>query len=188
MAQWTNPLTRASGLDYVFATSAFQALALKPPTSTVPSSQLWAVGNEKTCGKPQFWDSSLEGCCPQTKSENDKTKLSGKLLAQKIPIMNQICFSMLKIQKKWNIHTVCVQLASVQGLYCSDRPVVGFHRISRISFEKPAVFLAHFKLVWVAWTEIFLLASLAGPHTFSFSIECASNLLDNLYGRCLSKA
>ena len=57
---------------------------LKPPTSTVPSSQLWAVGNEKTGGKPQFWDISLEGCCPQKKSENDKTKLSGKLLAQKI--------------------------------------------------------------------------------------------------------
>ena len=84
MAQWTNPLTTASGFDYVFSTSAFPALALKPSTSTVPSSQLWAVGNEKTGGKPQFWDISLEGCCPQKKSENDKTKLSGKLLAQKI--------------------------------------------------------------------------------------------------------
>ena len=47
MEQWTNPLTRASGLDYVFSTFAFQALAPKPPTSNVPSSQLWAVGNEK---------------------------------------------------------------------------------------------------------------------------------------------
>ena len=84
MAQWTNPLTRASGFDYVFSTFAFQALVLKPPTSTVPSSQLWAVGNEKTGCKPQFWDISQEGCCPQKKYENDKTKLSGKLLAQKI--------------------------------------------------------------------------------------------------------
>ena len=84
VAQWDNPLTRASGLDYVFSTSAFQALALKHPTSIVPSSQLWAVGNEKTGGKPQFWDISLKGCCPQKKIENDKTKLSGKLVAKKI--------------------------------------------------------------------------------------------------------
>ena len=27
VAQWTNPLTRASGFDYIFSTSAFQALA-----------------------------------------------------------------------------------------------------------------------------------------------------------------
>ena len=99
VAHWTNPLTRASGLDYVFSTSAFQALALKPPTSTVPSSQLWAVGNEKTGGKPQFWDISLEGCCLQKKSENEKQNYQENCLLRKFPIMSQICFSMLIIQK-----------------------------------------------------------------------------------------
>ena len=99
VAQWTNPVTRASELDYVFSTSAFQALALRPPTSTVPSSQLWAVGNEKTGGKPHFWDISLEGCCPQKRSKNEKQNCQENFLLRKFSMMNQICFSMLIIQK-----------------------------------------------------------------------------------------
>ena len=107
------------------------ALALKPPTSTVPTSQLWAVGNEITGGKPQFWDISLEGCCPQKKSENDKTKLSGKLLAQKISYNEPNLFLHADNTEKLEYSHVWWQFEGVHGLYFSDRPVVEFHRISR---------------------------------------------------------
>ena len=95
MVQWTNPLTRASGFDYVFSTSAFQALALKPPTSTSCSSQLWPVGNEKLEVKLSFGIFYSKVAVLRKNPKMIKQNHQENCLLRKCPIMNEICFSLL---------------------------------------------------------------------------------------------